>query len=354
MATRWFTDALRRLRGERGAVAAMAAVMLTGLVGMVGLSVDLGMLYVAKSELQNAADAAALAGADSLVGSNGSGEAVAQPETAVNMAKEVSLANQALKVSLTLLDQDITMGLWDFALGDFDPAHIGPSGDPDELTAFRAKVRRDETANTPVPTFFAGLLGLAQAEVSATSVALLGWAGSAPEGTVDLPIAVKADALNDGNGPLCGNALEFHDEGNENAEWTTFFTWPTNDPAVRQYITGAQPSPPLQVGDEISVINGNLSNHAFADLRSRFLAEGDDTDGDGEADWWPVTLPVMEPNGSSTSATVAGFANMIITGVSPAPDKNITGFLLCGMVQDGSVTGGGNYGTRADAPKLVQ
>ncbi len=53
---------------QQGAVAIIVALCLVVLVGMMGLVLDLGHLYVAKSELQNAADAAALSGAKELDG----------------------------------------------------------------------------------------------------------------------------------------------------------------------------------------------------------------------------------------------------------------------------------------------
>jgi Flp pilus assembly protein TadG len=52
--------------GERGSVLAMATLSMLALLFAVGLGVDVSHLYVAKAELQNAADAAALAGASAL------------------------------------------------------------------------------------------------------------------------------------------------------------------------------------------------------------------------------------------------------------------------------------------------
>lgn len=51
---------------QQGAVAIIVAISLVVLIGMLGLVLDLGHLYVTKSELQNAADAAALSGAKEL------------------------------------------------------------------------------------------------------------------------------------------------------------------------------------------------------------------------------------------------------------------------------------------------
>lgn len=55
-------------RGERGAVSIIVALSLVALIGFVGLALDLGKLYVTRSELQNSADACALAAARDLTG----------------------------------------------------------------------------------------------------------------------------------------------------------------------------------------------------------------------------------------------------------------------------------------------
>ena len=58
-------------RRQQGAVAVIFAIVITAMIGMAGLALDLGQLYVAKTELQNAADACALSAAQSLSGSDG-------------------------------------------------------------------------------------------------------------------------------------------------------------------------------------------------------------------------------------------------------------------------------------------
>lgn len=55
-------------RRQRGAVSILVALMLAVLIGFVGLALDLGKLYVTRSELQNSADACALAAARDLTG----------------------------------------------------------------------------------------------------------------------------------------------------------------------------------------------------------------------------------------------------------------------------------------------
>src|SRR5665648_735652 len=62
---------LRRLSAflvdQDGAMAILFALLLPVLIGFAGLAVDIGHMYVVKGQLQNAADAGALAGARGLV-----------------------------------------------------------------------------------------------------------------------------------------------------------------------------------------------------------------------------------------------------------------------------------------------
>jgi Flp pilus assembly protein TadG len=55
--------------GDRGAMAVIIALLLPVIAGIAGLSIDVGSWYLTRAQLQNAADAAALAGAAQLPGS---------------------------------------------------------------------------------------------------------------------------------------------------------------------------------------------------------------------------------------------------------------------------------------------
>ena len=66
------TQTKRNRSGERGSILAMSAVGMLSVLLAVGLGVDISHFYLVKSELQNAADAAALAAA-SAINSNPSG-----------------------------------------------------------------------------------------------------------------------------------------------------------------------------------------------------------------------------------------------------------------------------------------
>jgi Flp pilus assembly protein TadG len=72
-------------RGERGNVMIMTAILALGIVLAVGLCIDVSRIYTVRTELQNAADAAALAAARELdSGAGGIQDAVTRATTIVN------------------------------------------------------------------------------------------------------------------------------------------------------------------------------------------------------------------------------------------------------------------------------
>src|SRR6266480_3504387 len=56
---------------RRGAVIPLVAITLVALMGMVALAIDIGMVAVAKTQAQNAADTAAMAGIRTFNGQSG-------------------------------------------------------------------------------------------------------------------------------------------------------------------------------------------------------------------------------------------------------------------------------------------
>lgn len=86
----------RRRAGERGLTIFLVAMSLTALLGVMALAIDLGMLYVARSQAQRAADAAALAGANVFISSGCTsvtgGCVVGGPQEAPAAAQAITVA----------------------------------------------------------------------------------------------------------------------------------------------------------------------------------------------------------------------------------------------------------------------
>ncbi|HEX8335174.1 MAG TPA: pilus assembly protein TadG-related protein [Pyrinomonadaceae bacterium] len=124
---------------ERGSVLAMSALGMLAFLLATGLAVDLGHFYLVKSELQNAADAAALAGASALnSGPTGITEATKRATAAMN--------NYEFNTkSLAIVDVKFAVNLG------------GPYMDAGSVGASVKKIRfvKVETPSVPVQVFFA-------------------------------------------------------------------------------------------------------------------------------------------------------------------------------------------------------
>ncbi|WP_136513112.1 pilus assembly protein TadG-related protein [Geomonas edaphica] len=98
-------DAFRRVKKKdaRGFALVYVALMIVVLVGFVSLAVDIGYMYVTKGQLQNAADAAALAGA-----------AMNLTDSASVKQKAIEFAarNNAAGDAVTVTEGDVSIGNW--------------------------------------------------------------------------------------------------------------------------------------------------------------------------------------------------------------------------------------------------
>src|SRR3954471_330523 len=75
----------RERKGERGSILAITTIGMLAFILVAGLAVDVSHFYTAKAELQNAADAAALAGASQLNSTTGGlRSAVTEATKAIN------------------------------------------------------------------------------------------------------------------------------------------------------------------------------------------------------------------------------------------------------------------------------
>jgi Flp pilus assembly protein TadG len=171
---------------RRGATVPLFAVLLVPLMGMLAFSIDLGYIALVKTDLQTAADAAALAGAEKLqdlfvqylqagmAGSQISQSSVLTRATTntgtsdnpMFTAQQFAGYNKAGNVSIAVRDQDVTFGFTD-AQGVY---HGYNGGFPNSITVI---TRRDSIQNTPLSLFFAPIFGVTSKELTATATATI-------------------------------------------------------------------------------------------------------------------------------------------------------------------------------------
>lgn len=140
--------------GDRGVAAVVVGLSVVLLFGMVALVVDVGELYLTRSELQNAADAAALAAA----------EHIENPTQAIAAAQQFANENHDEGGGLVVLPSDVVFGKWDGAAGVFVPGAT-------PADAVRVTARRTDARGNPVEHGFAGVIGTPQSDVVASAVA---------------------------------------------------------------------------------------------------------------------------------------------------------------------------------------
>lgn len=154
---------------ERGAVIIWTAFFLVFMLGFVALGIDVAKLMATRTQLQNAADAAALAGASAIDFDSGT----IRPDSAQIRAQYTAAQNKAFVTApqpVLLLAGDISY----------------PTPQQVKVT-----VRRSPGAGGSMVTHVAQVLGITSLEVSATATAQIEPAGSVCEGLI--PMAPIAD-----------------------------------------------------------------------------------------------------------------------------------------------------------------
>ena len=147
---------LRSAGNERGAVLVHAALAMLTLIAFSALAVDYGALLVSRRQSQNAADAAALAGASSLAWDDPDDIPRAQAAAAAaGAANKVQGAAPAIDPAT-----DVQMVF---------PCPPGAPGLPD--TCVRANVYRDTAHSNRLQTYFAQIFALTGQDVRAMAIA---------------------------------------------------------------------------------------------------------------------------------------------------------------------------------------
>ena len=129
------------IKQTEGSVAIIIAVSLLALIGAASLAIDVGHLYTVRNELQNVADAAALAGAGQLIQKDASGNAnwdttpTGPAQTAALQVAQTqsSLQGQAAVSDTARNDLTILFGTWNINGGDPSTAWTDNTVNPNAM-----------------------------------------------------------------------------------------------------------------------------------------------------------------------------------------------------------------------------
>lgn len=323
---------LSNLKDKTGAVAIMVALLLIVFIGFAALAIDLGHLYVVRNELQNGADAGALAGARFLYNDNGTAVNIGANQIAYDAARDNYSEKDRVDVNWTSgNDGDVQRGHWSFTTRTFTP---NPStvpvdlwnvstaeldADTDFINAIKVVTRRQ---TLPAASFFARIFGHENFELAADAVAYIGFAGTLFPGEADQPIVVCSESLlNSGDEYICtvgrminsGSNTSTHQTG----AWTDFnqedaCTGGTNTPAVRLVLCADGNPEPIQLGVDMATTGGMVTN-VFEDLITCWRANSNN----GTMPW-ELTLPVVDcdKNNTTTCEEVVGAVTLNVLFIS--------------------------------------
>ncbi len=382
---------------ERGAVLLIVAISLVVLIGMASLAVDVGYVAVTRNELQNVADAAALAATRKIssiyeqIGYDHTHDWAGDSDAIKQIAVGIGNKNGAAGKTVSILTGDVKIGRWqvnsDTGLGIFTPDVTPPN-------AVRVTTRRDGQANSPITVFFAKIFTLvgasdnvANVPVAATATAALTGQCRAQPG--ELPPFGISDMAEYCNSGTYETPIQFY--GNPTGDtscagWQMFFMG-ANSSNLNEILQGmidkqiqngaschreygqtqsdascwenaqqAQKalspytSPAVNVGDKLNFSNGDIQN-AYPCMKNLYDCMKE-RNPDGSESWHtdtPIYHGDCSPGGGMT---VIGFGTVEILSVNPSA-KTITAKVNCNMVVPDERGGCKSYGTYGSLPGLV-
>lgn len=348
------------------------------LTGFAVLAIDVGRIYIVRSELQNVADSAALAGANCLTRRSSTvspSECLSTVSSTLNWdrAEEKAQAqlsqNQADNRAISSSDAGhvIDVGYWDLfnkrpsggTLTSPLSITFSPVGAYDK-PAVRVKVSKAVGQNGgPIVMLTQLMFGGSDVPMSATSVAVISSPGNVPAGNL-IPVAINkclfdtywnsanntpynatTKTLN-GVTQVIGQPWVFrigsayHYGSCDSGQWTTFGVDSNSAKYVEGLISDGNPTA-LSIGDGTYIQPGTKTSN-YNDLLKKFpMPAGAD-----------VLVPVVNYpsglDGVKSSIPIVAFALFRITAIQGGSGKYIQGYFKSGQTVGGTSGVGPSYG----------
>ena len=232
---------LEKVKNQAGVSAVIIAIVLPMLIAFGALGIDVGYMYVNRNELQNVADASALAAARKLGAiyqgmpyseqyayvcddgvDDGSNNDIAVIKGVANAVAHNNKAGGMHMIVYGITEGGINID--NVEIGVWDPDNIPPLSEDftnyNQPDAVRVKVRSSDNANSrSISTWFANIFGIDTVNVSAYATAALTGPAMVGEGELKVPLS-----LSENNFPNdCTNPITFSPTADSCAAWHNFF-----------------------------------------------------------------------------------------------------------------------------------
>jgi Flp pilus assembly protein TadG len=261
---------IRLLHNQRGAAAIWFVLCLPVLLGFAALAVDLARINLVKVELQNAADAAALAGARSLSDTQPPPGPSDKPYNwSAATATALDVARRNVANAARIRDVIIETGYWNLQNPTLGLRQTSAPVNGD-VPAVHATVTLSSTQNNgPLRLFFAPILGIAEHNVQASAIAVI---APPAAGTHIFPFVIgkkmldhywnlntRTPVLVNGVAPTInlGSVYTFNNVSVLSGQWTTFDSSAKNPSVtvIRGLIQNGN-STPLSIGQNTYIQPG--------------------------------------------------------------------------------------------------
>jgi len=335
-------------QNERGVVIIWTAFFMVLMLGFVAIGIDVAKVMATRTELQNAADAAALAGASALDLVTGK----LRPDSAQVRAQATALRNEAFVDSpkpVTLLPGDVLV-------------------DPDVNTV-KVTVRRNAATDGAMITHVAQVLGIKSVDVSATATAKAELSCSQCEKLVPMgAIPPIGGSFQVGCGaPNPYTLFQGQGDGTQGNWYAVNFPECSEGPCAGQPSTGANTfrcllsggySCCIEIGQRIWTETGQMNGPSRTGLQARWDGDTDrrsnicysDYVGNGSR---VVNVPIITPlqGGGKQQVTVVGLAAFFLRSV---PTGGPAAPVLAEFIHDVVPGTGGNCNSTVYTIRLIQ
>lgn len=334
-------------RNERGAVVILVAALLIVFLGFVAVAIDIGYVMVTRNESQNAADAAALAGARRL-GENYLLKTSDKSTGVIAVALDTAKLNKVAKANLAETNIGIKIGTWD---PEISPSFTETSTHPNAVWV--------DTKQENVQTYFARILGISQYDMTASACAAI---SGLSEEKPTIPLGIGTSYfLNDAANRGC-TQIALNKTGSSCAGWTSLGLDDNAYKGAAAILKGEAVIPLIKAGSWAPFKGGTNTTilNALIELfdNKTFDAANKTFNEDGTVKDWTVSVVVYDDDGDCANPNktyqIVGFSTVLINGfVETGSDKGPIGVVQCEIADDSR--GGGFYaGTYGKIPGLVE
>jgi|LauGreDrversion4_2_1035121.scaffolds.fasta_scaffold60061_2 hypothetical protein len=326
---------------EKGVVAVLVALLLPVLVGFGALAVDISYRFLIKNELQNAADATALAAAPCLYGRTDCANMNASvPDWGTAVGRGISFASANSVEQAPVSTVHIDYGYWDITKRPPSLQSLPHTPGVNDLPAVRVLINKSDNDNGGgATTFLARIWGITSMPLSATAVAAVSYPGSGGAGAL-FPIAITKCLYDNywdvttrqpkkatSNAPLPNTTWaqtagrpyyfrvtsSYHAGSCESGQWSSLDIDSNNVPTIRNLIANGN-SAAVSVGGQVWIQPGTKTT-LYSDVDACSAA--------GNKSCEYVMVPVVQDISTHARSTVIGLACLHILSATGGSGKYI-------------------------------